>query len=220
MKVKEYIKDFWRKQYLRKQLGRKDRNVRVCNISDAKEIGIVYNANQVISYEIIKDLTKDLGEKGIKVNALGYVQSKQLIDHYLYRKGFDFFTNNDLNWYNKPISQNVKDFTRKPFDILINLCLERTYPIDFIVASSKSNFKVGKYFNEPNYLDLMIDLEKERKTMQDLHEEIKKDQQATEKQDEFETEVQPKIELEIQLNFLIHQIMHYLSMIKSNKQSA
>jgi len=214
--LKEDFKIFIGTKILNRKIRGKTRNVRVCNINDAKKVGIVYNADYVISYELIKNLTKNLSDKGIKVDALGYVQSKKLIDHYLFRKGFDFFTKSQLNWYNKPIDRSVTDFIEKPFDILINLNLEKSYPIDYIVAMSNATFKVGRLFKGVNYIDLMIDIEKEKETMLDLQEEIKNDKKSEGKQMAFETEVKSKIEIEIQLNFLINQIIHYLSIIKSS----
>ncbi len=158
-----------------------------------------------------------LTQKKIEVSVLGYVHSKKLIDHYLYRKGFDFFTKNNLNWYNRPKSDTVEDFMKKPYDILINLSLERYYPIQYVLALSPSTFKVGKYFEEPNYMDLMIDIEKEKKAMRDVKEEISRDKnEVDEKKKEIEKEIEEKVDIELQLSFLINQIMHYLAIIKSN----
>jgi hypothetical protein len=170
----------------------------------------------LVSFEIIKNFSKVLINKKIEVSALGYVHSKKLIDHYLYRKGFDFITRNNLNWYYKPVSDTVSEFIEKPFDILINLSLEDYFPIQYIVALSSSSFKVGKYFEEPNYMDFMIDIEKEKKTMQDLKKEIGKDQKVNEQKREIENEIEKKVDIELQLNFLINQIMHYLTIIKKN----
>lgn len=204
----------------RKVLQNKVRNLKrdtiVCNIDEAKTVGIIYNATNSVSFEIIKDFTKILVQKKIKVSVLGYVHSKKLIDHYLYRKGFDFFTKNNLNWYYRPKSDTVEDFMNKPYDILINLSLEKYYPIQYVLALSPSSFKVGKYFDEPNYMDLMIDIEKEKKAMKDVKEEISRDKKVDEQKQEIEKEIEEKVDIELQLSFLINQIMHYLAIIKSN----
>ena len=201
---------------LQKKLRNLKRNTRVCNIDEAKTVGIIYNATNSVSFEIIKDFTKILAQKKIEVSVLGYVHSKKLIDHYLYRKGFDFFTKNNLNWYNRPQSDTVDDFMNKPYDILINLSLERYYPIQYVLALSPSSFKVGKYYDEPNYMDLMIDIEKEKKAMKDVKEEIARDKVVDEKKKEIEKEIEEKVDIELQLSFLINQIMYYLTIIKSN----
>ncbi len=201
---------------LRKKLRNLKRSTKVCNINDARTVGIIYNATNSVSFEIIKDFTKILAQKKIEVSVLGYVHSKKLIDHYLYRKGFDFFTKNNLNWYNRPKSDTVNDFMKKPYDILINLSLEQYYPIQYVLALSPSTFKVGKYFDEPNYMDLMIDMEKEKKAMKDVKEEIGRDKKINDQKKEIEKEIEEKVDIELQLSFLINQIVHYLTIINSN----
>jgi len=204
------------RKVLERKLKGRVRTKQVCNINDAKNIGIIFNATQLVSFEIIRNFTKNLSEKKIRVSVLGYVHSKKLIDHYLYRKGFNFFTKNNLNWFNKPVSDSVEEFINMPFDILINLCLEEYYPIQYIVALSVSGFKAGKYFEEPNYLDFMIDIEKEKKEMRDLQKQIIEDKTSVSSNQEIEKEIEKKIDIDFQLNFLINQLMYYLSIIKGN----
>lgn len=216
MKIIDNTKIFLGKRLLQRKIRNIKRFPLVCNIKEAKSVGIIYNATNSVSFEIIKDFTKTLAQKKIEVSSLGYVESKKLIDHYLYRKGFDFFTKSNLNWYNRPVTDTVDEFIKKPFDILINLSLEEYYPIQYVLALSNSLFKVGKYFVEPNYMDLMIDVEKEKKTMTDLYVEVTKDKKPDNQKKEIENEIEKKVELELQLSFLINQIMHYLTIIKRN----
>jgi hypothetical protein len=216
MKIIDDTKRYVGRRVLQNKLKSIKRNPKVCNINEAKSVGIIYNATNSVSFEIIRDFTRILMQKKIEVSVLGYVHSKKLIDHYLYRKGFDFFTKNNLNWYSRPKSDTVDDFIKKPYDILINLSLEKYYPIQYVLALSPSTFKVGKYFNEPNYMDMMIDIEKEKKAMKDVKEEISKDKKVDEQKKEIEKEVEEKVDLELELSFLINQIMHYLTIIKSN----
>jgi len=216
MKLIDDTRVYIGRKVLHSKLKSLKRNIKVRNISEAKSVGIIYNATNAVSFEIIRDFTKILMQKKIEVSVLGYVDSKKLIDHYLYRKGFDFFTKNNLNWYNRPTSDTVDDFMKKPYDILINLSLEKYYPIQYVLALSPSSFKVGKYFKEPNYMDMMIDMEKEKKAMMDVREEITRNKKVDEQKMEIEKEVEEKVNIELQLSFLINQIMHYLTIIKSN----
>ena len=141
---------------------------------NAKHIGIIYNATEYVSFEIIKNLAKDLAHDSKKISVLGYVDSKKLIDNYLYRKGFDFFSKNELNWYFKPVSPVVDQFITEPFDILINLSLEDHFPIRYITTLSPAQFKAGIFSADDSCLDLMIDIEKEKRTMHSLQKEIVK----------------------------------------------
>ncbi len=195
------------------------RKVIACNIKDAKSIGILFNATDLVSFEIVKELVKNLTTKENTVDVLGYVDSKQLIDHYLYRKGFDFFTRKQLNWYYKPEAENVNSFIDKPFDLLINLSLDEPYPILYILASSAAKFKAGIYIEGFEYLDFMIDIRKEKEAMESLKHEIDvemhKQPVLNEEIEQVEQIVDDKTQTEIQLNFLINQLIHYLSLIKN-----
>jgi hypothetical protein len=210
----DQIKAYMRRRELAKKLKNRTRNPVICNIGTAQHIGIIYNATEFISFEIIRNLVKDLTQDSRKITVLGYVDSKKLIDHYLYRKGFDFFSRNDLNWYSRPVASVVDRFIAEPFDILINLSLKDYYPIRYISALSPASFKAGIFSPDEMYLDFMIDIEKEKQTMRSLQSEILKETDHTQENTEIEADLERKTETELQLNFLINQLLHYLSILK------
>jgi hypothetical protein len=214
MKWMNNFKAFLGKRILTAHLKNQTRLPLVCNINDAKHIGIIYNATEYISFEIIKNLAKDLSHNSRKISVLGYVDSKKLIDNYLYRKGFDFFSKNELNWYFKPVSSVVDQFIKEPFDLLINLSLDEHFPIRYITTLSPATFKTGKFSDDDDCLDLMIDIEKERLTMKSLHKEVVHDNKTENEVSDIEADIEKKTETEIQLNFLINQLLHYLSVLK------
>jgi hypothetical protein len=215
MDIFENTKRFIRERAIRSHLKAKKREMASCNIEQAKTIGILFNATHSVAFDIVKDLVKDMGKYKANVLALGYVDSKQLIDHYLYRKGFDFFTRAQLNWFGKPNTDNVSDFIKKPFDILLDLSLDNPFPVKYVLACSAAKFKAGRYSTDQEHLDFMIDIEKEMATMSDIRSEVSKDitKQKVRNRD-LEKIVNKKIQTEIQLNFLINQLVHYLSQIK------
>jgi len=186
----------------------------IYTLNEAKHIGIIYNATEYVSFEIIKNLVKDLSHDSKKISVLGYVDSKNLIDNYLYRKGFDFFSRNELNWYFRPVSQVVNQFIREPFELLINLSLDDHYPIRYITALSPAAFKTGRYSPSDKSLDLMIDIEKEKQAMHSIQDEVEKQRNGKSDTGEIEAGIEKKTETEIMLNFLINQLLHYLSILK------
>ena len=215
MKIIENTKRFLGNRAINHHLKSQKRTMISCNIQSATTIGILFNATHAVAFDIVKDLVKDMEVYKASILALGFVDSKQLIDHYLYRKGFDFFTQNDLNWYGKPTSENVDAFIKKPFDILLDLSLDNPFPIKYVIACSQARFKSGKYSSDQEYLDFMIDIEKEKEAMNDIHSELAKDITRTRiKNREVEEIVDQKVQTEIQMNFLIRQLIHYLSKIK------
>lgn len=216
MKLIEKTKAYFGERALNSRQTSGMRHAAICSIRQAKSIGILFNATHQISFEIVKELVKNISSKENTVEVLGFVDSKQLIDHYLYRKGFEFFTRSQLNWYYKPESEGVEKFVNQPFDILMDLSLDEPFPIQYILAFSKAKFKVGKYTEGHKFLDLMIDVEKEKEAMIELQKELEKDRKDHGHENpEVERIVNTKVETEIQLNFLINQLIHYLSLIKN-----
>lgn len=200
---------------LQKNVKRLKRKMQSCNLRKAASIGILFNASHVFSFEIIKNFVKDLSTSTQEIVVLGFVDSKQMIDHYLYRKGFEFFTLNELNWYKKPEGNVIKEFINKEFDILFFLSLEDIYPLRYILALSKAKFKAGKYFENDEYLDFMIDIEKEKAAMKELQNELVKDQKKMKQHlTSYDKIADRKTDIELQLSFLINQLNHYLSQIQ------
>ncbi len=201
---------------LQKSIKKQTRKVQSCNLRSASSIGILFNATHVFSFEIIKNFVKDLSTSAKEIMVLGFVDSKQMIDHYLYRKGFEFFTHNELNWYKKPEGEAIKEFIKKEFDILFFLSLDEIYPLRYILALSKAKFKAGKFFENDEYLDLMIDIEKEKAAMKELQKELAKEQMKMKHHlTSYDKIADKKTDIEIQLSFLINQLNHYLTQIKN-----
>jgi hypothetical protein len=214
MKWADNIKARIGRQKLADKTGTANRKITLCTLSEAKNIGIIYDATEYISFEIVRDLVKQLSSTSVSIMVLGYVDSKKLIDHYLYRKGFDFFCKNDLNWYYKPVSSQTEQFINEPFDILINLSLDYKFPIHYISSASKASFKTGRYSLDDNSLDFMIDVEKEKETMRNLRRDIILEKKSMAENGEIESDIEKKTEIEFQLKFLIDQLVHYLAILK------
>jgi hypothetical protein len=216
MIMKSKIRRRYTDYILNRKIKNNKRIVKACNLRECKSIGLLFNATQILNFEIVKDLVKELSTPSNKIKVLGYVEGKDMIDHYLYRKGFEFFTRQQLNWFQKPISESVDDFVKQPFDVLINLSLDKTYPIQYIVALSKARFKAGMFTEESKLLDFMIDIKKEKETILKLQEELALDKNSSrEHKTSYDSIANIKTNAELQLNFLINQLVHYLSQINN-----
>ena len=144
----------------------------VCNLEDARSIGILYDATTKEQIEIIKPFVSYFFDLKKDVKALGFVNSKQLSYCHVPKLQYDFFYKKDLNWYYKPESYIIDNFIKKEYDILINLCDSSIIPIKYLIASSIARFKVGVYEENYEIYDLMISL-KDDNSMQKLMNEIK-----------------------------------------------
>ncbi|OFY74060.1 MAG: hypothetical protein A2265_02720 [Bacteroidetes bacterium RIFOXYA12_FULL_33_9] len=149
-------------KYKLKQLTRK----RGCyNLDSAKTIGVVFNATNQQNYEIARSFIKYLMAGDIKVEGLGFVNSTEVLDFYSYQTGVSFFSKKNLNWYKKPKHQTVEDFIAKEFDILLDITVEDDFPTKYIVSLSKAKFKVGRLTEKADYMDFMIDISKNNKSI-------------------------------------------------------
>jgi len=146
---------------LRSDFRKPENNAVACNLSNAKSVGIIYNATSENDFNLVKDFLHKLKKTIPEVHALGFVDMKELANYHIQPLEFSFFCYKDLNWYFKPAEDSVREFVKKEFDILIDLNLSENLSVRFVLAESAALFKTGRFCEiEPNYYDLMIQLEK------------------------------------------------------------
>lgn len=108
-------------------------------------IGILYDATERETFELVRELYKDLKESGKKPVSLGYVDyNEALAFHPLARPECDYFFKNQLNWLGKPDGAVVNNFLEENFDMLILLTLSDSLPLDSIAVQSKAGVKIGR----------------------------------------------------------------------------
>ena len=147
---------------LHKKLKTLRRFKKVHNLKSAKYIGILFDATDEKHFDHIQDFYKFLRLMGIEVKVLGFVNDRDVPDKYLFKKDFFFFFRKSLNWYKKPVNDEVERFIHEKFDILIDLSLENHFAFGYIVGLSPAQFKVGRVTTEPSYYDFMINIQKKK----------------------------------------------------------
>jgi len=170
-----YLEDFKTKIgqiVFQNQLKKNKRIKEVCNLENAKSIGILYDATNESQINQIQPFVSYFFDLKKDVKALGYVNSKKLLYCHTPKLQYDFFYLKDLNWYKKPENYIIDNFIKKEYDILINLCDSSCIPIKYLVASSIARFKIGQYEDGYEIYDLMISLKKD-KSLDKLMSEIK-----------------------------------------------
>jgi hypothetical protein len=147
--------------FLKEKLEKTHRERKISNLKDARRIGILYTLDDVPDYETVAEFVAQLQHDHKEVKALGFVKNKILVNRFLPKLSFDFFSIKDLNWFFQPLHTNVKDFIEKEFDILIDLSLKDSLPLKYISALSMAHCRVGR-FSEANRIcyDIMLDLSK------------------------------------------------------------
>ncbi len=147
---------------LKRKIRKLSRKKQFINMVDAQTVGIVFKLSDDAVFRAVNDYLKELTAEGKQVFVIGYIDAREIPDTWLLRKGYNFFCMKDLNLYFIPELPFVKDFLKREFDLLINLSIDRTFPVDYIFAVSKAKFKTGKFFEGYDYSDLAIDIKESR----------------------------------------------------------
>lgn len=149
------------KYFLRAELSKHQRHRKLTNLKNAKKIGILYTLDDVAEYETVSGFVSSLQQDHKEVKALGFVKNKLLVDRFLPKLSYDFFSKKDINWFFKPIHTKVRDFIEKDFDILIDLSMKDSLPLKFISGLSVAHCRIGRFSEENKACyDIMIDLQK------------------------------------------------------------
>lgn len=161
MKVVDSIRIRAGKRTLKRELLSDQKRVaKVCNIAEAKSIGLLYKLQSEESYNHLRKFAKYIkSEFGTKqILMMGYWDNAKETPNFLQAKiDFEFFTKKDLNWAGIPKGTTIDNFLSESFDILIDMNSYFNVPLRYLVAKSRSKLKVGHFSpeNEP-YFDLMI----------------------------------------------------------------
>ena len=145
---------------LKRESATIERNLKMVNLSNAKSIGIVYPLFDVPDYNHVMEFVTQLQHARKEVKVLGFVQEKNLVNRFLPKLSYDFFSQHNLNWFNKPVNERVQDFIAREFDLLIDLTIQEHLPIKYVVGLSKARCKVGRFSDDnARYYDLMIKIQ-------------------------------------------------------------
>ncbi len=128
------------------------------SFNEARRIGILFNASdeeQRSNVRLYADRLKKKHNK--KVELLGFYNDKEEHEK---EAEFKYYTKKDLNWFYVPGKADVKGFVGEKFDILVNFISEPSVHSEWIMTLSHAKFRVGRYTNSTDSLDLMIDEKK------------------------------------------------------------
>lgn len=69
---------------------------------------------------------------------------------------YKYFTQKEINWYGKPMSESVNGFIGEPFNLLFSLDFEPDATDEFILHNCKAHIKAGSPKYEREVLDLVV----------------------------------------------------------------
>jgi hypothetical protein len=143
--------------YQIKKLCASPRNKQFVKLSDAKTIGIIFEATDGNTFETVKKFITQLKEHTKNVHAIGYVDEKLTPNYSYIKTDIDLFNKKELKSFYQPQSPYIKTFMDDEKDLLIDINFNQKIPLRFIAASSKAKCKVGLHVSENEPLhDILI----------------------------------------------------------------
>jgi len=126
-------------------------------ISEGKidSVGVLLNASEFSDYSIIETfLRNDIGLKPNKCNFITFSDDQQNNSNQ-----WDVtFNSKDFGWKGSLKNQDLIDFTKSKFDVLICYFLASNNELKQIAAMSQANLKVGLSNEDERVYDLIIDV--------------------------------------------------------------
>ncbi|QEC50967.1 hypothetical protein EDD80_101589 [Anseongella ginsenosidimutans] len=163
MSILAGLRTRWAFRMLEKERNRRAVVHHSIAFGEAADIGILFLAQTLEDVLRIKDFAAYLKEQGKKVTVFGYTSPANETAFKTKSVFFDYLTEKDLNFFFIPSAQKTAGFLERPFDILINFCLEDCFPLTWLTAMSKATFRIGEYSpSRVPDLDLMIHLKEDR----------------------------------------------------------
>lgn len=136
-----------------KQCAKTNRQTAACNFDTARNIGILFDATNEANAPIVLSFKRTLQTQRKKVSVMGYKDVKELSED----EKHPVFCNKDLGLSQTPKKQEVLDFIKQPFDLLIALHIDNCQPLEYIAAASAAKFRIGHYReNKTDFYDFMV----------------------------------------------------------------
>ncbi|TLX74379.1 hypothetical protein E9993_12890 [Labilibacter sediminis] len=157
---------------LNQRLKKNKRNPIICNLKQAKTVGILFNSVLKEDIKTVKQLEADLKEQNTKVEILGFANIKRNGETLIGDNQHHYIYKNDFNWIYKPKNPELQSFLTKKYDILINLYQDDIFAVESMVKTSDATFKVGCAHLHPSWHDLMIDVGSKKGDSNYLSEQI------------------------------------------------
>lgn len=146
---------------LSKKVSLSNRRKQVHNFITCKSAVIIFDATMPGDFVVVKEFMKYLTGLKIESYLIGFVNGDIVHSNLLLRDNCHFFCKKDLDLLYKPKTAPTATFLTKKFDILFDLTLKDYFPLRYLSSLSDSDFKVGRYSEGVNDLDLMIDISKD-----------------------------------------------------------
>jgi len=150
---------FWARALLRTRVKRTFRNKKFNNLRNAHKIGIVWDGDLVSDFKHITNLYQRLQSSGVQADIVCYFSGKILPDDYTALRYLSCIKKSDLSFFYIPDRDDINDFISTPYEILIDINFRNKFPLLYITALSRAEFKIGAGGTiNNNILDMTLEI--------------------------------------------------------------
>ena len=111
------IQNFLGNYFLQKEAKHLVREKAFLNLTQAKTIGIVFDATLKEDFDLVKKYIVYLKEMKKRVKAIGFFNQKEIPVIAYSKLEYDFFSLKELTWYNAPSNVYVQNFMEEKYDL-------------------------------------------------------------------------------------------------------
>lgn len=148
------------KLMLRRKMARLKRTRFRGNMTNAKKIGIVWDASRPDEFTVLAQFHQKMAERNIDVKIIGYYPGKEIPDRITAIRYLTCLKQPDLNFFYRPVTSEAASFMKTSFDILFDTNFRNLFPLQYISCLSAAGIKVGIFENGYDHspFDLMIEM--------------------------------------------------------------
>jgi hypothetical protein len=140
------------------------------NLEDIKSVGILFERDNDTTAANMSKLAKFLHDQAIQIDVLAFVNLKKPTEELQAKKGLKLFYKKDLNWIGKPKSEEVLNFIKQKFDLLIKADFSSSFPLAYICVQSNARMVAGPKDELSSYYDFI--LESKTQDQNEFHQEL------------------------------------------------
>ncbi|MGM0527069.1 MAG: DUF6913 domain-containing protein [Bacteroidota bacterium] len=113
------------------------------NLHNSHKIGIVWDGSNTEDFGAITEFYQEMQKINIQVDIVCYYPKAVLPDEYTAIRYLTCIKKSDLNFFFVPQSDDIDEFINTPYEILIDINSNDYFPVKYITALSRAEFKVG-----------------------------------------------------------------------------
>lgn len=126
----------------------------VRNLEEARTIAILFDATDVDKRKHILTYADKLRKQGKQVSVLGFISTVDKEATF----SFNFFTLRNIDWVQRPKGEQVEQWRKREYDVLICLFPETNRFTEYLALHGRAGLKIGPVATNKACYDLMLDM--------------------------------------------------------------